>query len=228
MSGILVREHEYEPIPGLPEKLPEGEFILWQGRPSAGLVSRRILKTRWIAAYFVLLAGWAVVTGFEDGRSLGSILFSAGAVAMLGAVVLALFELYAWGVQKTTLYTVTNCRIVMRAGVALSVTLNLPFSRIGSVRLNRSEDGSGDIAIALTDGTRVSWMLFWPHLRPWRFQSPEPSFRCLKNVDAIAAVLKQELTRYRNLQGVVPGPGRTPARAPVATPGVNASPEPAT
>ena len=26
-------EHEFEPVPGLPETLPEGESMLWQGKP---------------------------------------------------------------------------------------------------------------------------------------------------------------------------------------------------
>ena len=30
---FIVPEHEFEPVHGLPEKLPAGEKILWQGSP---------------------------------------------------------------------------------------------------------------------------------------------------------------------------------------------------
>ncbi len=33
IGTAAVSEHEFEPIPGLPERLPAGERMLWQGRP---------------------------------------------------------------------------------------------------------------------------------------------------------------------------------------------------
>ena len=119
MKQFVTREHEIEPSPGLPGTLPRGETVLWQGRPSARLVSRHVLKTRWIAGYFLVLALWGAWAGHADGHGAGGILFSVAVLVALAALAIGLLEAFAWGVEKTTLYTVTNERIVMRFGVAL-------------------------------------------------------------------------------------------------------------
>jgi hypothetical protein len=41
-----------EPVEGLPERPPEGESILWQGRPQAWALARESLAIRWVAGYF--------------------------------------------------------------------------------------------------------------------------------------------------------------------------------
>ena len=38
-----LHEHEFEAAPGLPEKLPQGERILWQGAPDALALARAAL-----------------------------------------------------------------------------------------------------------------------------------------------------------------------------------------
>jgi hypothetical protein len=149
MSETGGPEHDYEPVPGLPGRLPEGEHILWQGAPSSAQVSRQIMKTRWIAGYFAVLVLWNITAGIYDGRLPSEILFSSGALAILSTIAIALLEAFAWGVQKTTLYTITNKRIVMRIGVALSATFNLPFTRIVSADMREDKNGNGDIALTL-------------------------------------------------------------------------------
>ena len=47
-----------EPIKGLPEMPPEGEVILWQGRPNWWALSKESLNLYWVLGYFVLLAAW--------------------------------------------------------------------------------------------------------------------------------------------------------------------------
>ncbi|MDN2566058.1 photosynthetic complex putative assembly protein PuhB [Aquibium sp. A9E412] len=212
MTEPVAREHDHEPLPGLPERPPEGEFIVWQGRPSGRLVARRILKTRWLAGYFVLLAGWAALAGYADGRTAGSILFAVGVLALLGAIGLALFELFGLGVQKTTLYTITNARIVMRIGVGLSITLNVPFANIASAAVQRERDGSGTITLALKEDYKFSWLMLWPHNRPWRFARPEPALICLADVDRVAALLAAELEKT---VGVADRPAGRPACADI-------------
>ncbi|MBP7339754.1 photosynthetic complex putative assembly protein PuhB [Niveispirillum sp.] len=189
MKQFVAREHEIEPIPGLPGHLPAGEEILWQGRPSARLVARHVLKSTWIGGYFVVLALWAAAAGVADGQPAGGILFSVAVLIGLAGLALGLLELFAWAVERTTLYTVTSERVVMRFGVALSMTLNLPFSQIDTVALGRLGGRSGTIAMALRKGYRLSWMVQWPHVRGWRFASPEPSLICLPDAEAVAAVL---------------------------------------
>ena len=43
---------------GLPERLPEGETLLWQGRPSWRQLALRAFHVREIAIYFALLLAW--------------------------------------------------------------------------------------------------------------------------------------------------------------------------
>ena len=196
MKQFVAREHEIEPIPGLPGHLPAGEKILWQGRPSARLVARHILKNTWIGGYFVVLGLWAAAAGVTDGQPLGGVLFSVAVLIGLAVVALGLLELFAWAVERTTLYTVTSERVVMRFGVALSMTLNLPFTQIDAVALAQLGGKAGTIAIAPRKGYSLSWLVQWPHVRGWRFASPEPSLICLPDADAAAAVMQLAYGRF--------------------------------
>ena len=47
-----------EPVKGLPERPPEGERILWQGRPQAWALTWQALSLPWVAGYFAALAVW--------------------------------------------------------------------------------------------------------------------------------------------------------------------------
>ena len=48
-------EYEDEPVEGLPEHLPEGETVIWQGRPTAAAMGKRVLFIRHLTLYFGLL-----------------------------------------------------------------------------------------------------------------------------------------------------------------------------
>ncbi len=189
-------EHDFEPVAGLPGRLPDGEHIVWQGAPRASTVSRRVLKTRWIAGYFALLAAWNVASGFSDGRDGLMIVFSAGVIMLMGAAVVAMLEAFAWGVQKTTLYTITNRRVVMRIGIALSATFNLPFAQILSADMRADKRSNGDIALTMKPGHKLSLLVFWPHVRGWRKGAMIPQMIGLENVADIAHALALELRAY--------------------------------
>ena len=199
MKQFVTREHELEPVPGLPGTLPEGEKMLWQGRPSARLVARHVLKNRWIAGYFLVLAIWAVVGGLYDGRPLAGIVFSVAVLTALAAIVIGMLELFAWGVHKTTLYTITSSRVVLRFGVAFSITLNLPFKQIGALALADQGKGAGNVAIQLLPGHRLSWLVQWPHVRGWRFANVEPSLICLTDAKKASDVLALALSQHASV-----------------------------
>lgn len=199
MKQFVTREHDLEPVAGLPAKLPESERMLWQGRPSAKLVARHLLKSRWISAYFVALAGWAAISGYADGHSLGGIAFSVAVLTGLAALMIGLIELFAWAIERTTLYTVTTERVVMRFGVALSMTLNLPYKQVNSVALASAGGDAGSVAIALLPGHRMSWLIQWPHVRAWRFSTPEPTLICLPDATKVAKVLALAITQYSSV-----------------------------
>lgn len=188
-----VREHDYEPVPGLPERLPQGETILWQGRPSASRIAVEALKVRWIAFYFLLLAGWAVAAGVSDGRTWPEILFSASVLGILGAIVIGLIELYAWAVERTSLYTITSKRVVMRVGVGSSVTFNLPYQTFAAASLLTRKDGSGTICFELAGKATVSGFHLWPHVRPRRWSKPQPALRCIVDAARVATILVEQM-----------------------------------
>lgn len=173
-------EHDHEPVRGLPGELPEGERIIWQGAPDAQVFARSALATHWIAVYFAALALLAAV---------GSSLFGAMMTLAGGGVALALLYLFAWGVARTTVYTITNRRVVLRIGVALEKCINLPLGLIGAADLRGLAGGHGDIALALTGGHKLGYAVLWPHARPWRIGRPEPMLRALPEAAAVAALL---------------------------------------
>jgi hypothetical protein len=194
MSTPAVQQHDSEPVPGLPRRLPEGERILWQGRPAQRRIASEVLKAHWVAIYFVVLIGWALAAGWSDGRPVPAILFSAGVLCILGAVLVGLIELYAWAVTRTTLYTITNRRVVMRVGVGSSITLNLPYARIAAASMIERKDGSGDIVFEAADGVRLSWFHLWPHVRPRHYAKPQAALRCIPAVAGVAALVVNELS----------------------------------
>ena len=61
---------------------------------------------------------------------------------------------------------------MIQFGVALPMTLNIPFRVIGAAALRAYADGTGDIPVALTGGDRIAYLLLWPHARPWRAARP--------------------------------------------------------
>lgn len=199
MKQFVAREHELEPVPGLPGHLPEGEEILWQGRPAARLVAKHVLKNRWIAGYFLVLAVWAVLSGIYDGRPAAGIAFSVAVLTALAAILIGMLELFAWAVHKTTLYTVTTRRVVLRFGVAFSMTLNLPFKQLNALALGSLGGSAGNIAIQLLPGHRLSWLVQWPHVRGWRFANVEPSLICLNDAKEAADILALAISQHAAL-----------------------------
>jgi hypothetical protein len=217
MTAPNVRQHEYEPVPGLPERLPQGEAIIWQGRPDARRIAIDVLKERWIAGYFFILIGWAVAAGLSDGQEPASIIFAAAVLCILAAILIGMVELFAYASKRTTLYTVTNRRLVMRVGVGTSVTLNLPFARIASAAMVERKDGSGDIVFEPADGVRLSWFHLWPHVRPWSFGSPQPALRCIPQVKQVAQLIVAELKAAHGAADSAEARSEAPA---IATPAI--------
>ena len=60
-----------EPIPGLPERLPEDEEILWQGKPAFWPFLLDVFHVRLVALYVVAVFAWRalnLVRRRADGR----------------------------------------------------------------------------------------------------------------------------------------------------------------
>lgn len=187
---------EIEPIPGLPEEPPEGERILWQGAPRWTALARRVFNARPIAAYFGILVVWGIITSLYDGRGAAAAFVQGAWLAGLGVACLGLLGLYAWLIAKTTMYTITNRRIVFRVGVALPLSINVPFKQIHTARMTDHGDGTGNVAVRLKDRARVAYLHLWPHVRPWRFKHSEPMLRCVPDAPNVATILGDALSDF--------------------------------
>jgi hypothetical protein len=188
-------EHDAEPQPGLPERLPVGERLLWQGAPDWRLLARNGFHWRKFALYFALLIGWRVFGLLADGAGFVTVATALAWMVPLAAAALGFIVLLAWLVGRTTLYTLTERRLVLRIGIVLSVTFNLPLRRIDAARLRDRNDGSGDIALQLSTQDRIGFLHLWPHVRPWRLARAEPMLRALPQAQAVAALIGDALIR---------------------------------
>jgi hypothetical protein len=222
-----VSEHDHEPQPGLPEPLPEGERLLWQGTPDWRVLARRGFHLRKFALYFGVLIAWRVLTAAVDGAGPVAAFASIAWTVPLAALALGFIALLAWLVGRTTLYTLTDRRVVMRIGVVLTVTFNLPLARIEAARLSSHPGGAGDIALLLDAQDRIGYLHLWPHARPWHFKRTEPSLRAVPEVQAVAALLADALAANLKSAGAPQGQAATeasarpagPSRAPASTAG---------
>lgn len=173
-------EYEFEPVRGLPGELPTGETILWQGSPEWRGFAVSGLRIRWIAGYFAVLFVLSAA---------GASLFGMVASAVGAAISIGLLTLFAVMVERTTVYTITNRRVVLRIGVALNACINLPLKLIGAADLRRFDARHGDIALTLVGRHRLGYAMLWPHARPFRLAQPQPMLRALADPTAVAAIL---------------------------------------
>ena len=187
----MVNEHEFEPVPGLPAPLPEGETILWQGAPAWRGMARHTMHTRGVTVYFGFLIVWGMIFGIADGSPALDIAISSARLVGLAAVAVGLLTLFAWLAARTTMYTITSHRLVMRIGIAFPIAIQIPYKRIQNASVRPWADGTRDIALSLLDGDKIAYFAIWPHARPWRFSRPQPSLRAVP--EAAAAILAEAL-----------------------------------
>lgn len=193
-------DFEREPIPGLPAHLPEGEEIKWQGAPDQGAIAKNVLHRNKIAAYFIIVTAWKFGTTLYDGGTMLAAVSSATFMIILGCIVMAMIWWFARAVERTTIYTITNQRVVMRFGVALPVTFNYPFKQVVSADVQHVGNDTGTIALSLKEHTKISWAILWPHARPWKLAKPEPAMRLVGDVNRVSQILAKQLTAYHEQQ----------------------------
>ena len=192
-SASIGQEHEGEPVRGLPGHLPEGEHILWQGGPDWKTLSRTAMRAHWVAIYFGVLAAWNAGNALAQDQGLGSALTSVAWTLAAGSVAVGLLVGYAGLVARTTVYTMTNKRFVLRHGVALSKCFNIPYRSVATAGLKLDARGFGDIPLGLADGARIAYPHLWPHVRPLTIMNPQPMMRALPDAAAVAERLSLQL-----------------------------------
>jgi hypothetical protein len=187
----------FEPDAGASRNgLPEGEKSSFgKARPFKGLAIRSF-HVRKVAIYFAILAAWRVVEGLHGGAGLGEALIAASGLIPVAAVGVGLLSLFAWLYARSSVFTITSRRVVMRFGLALPMAINLPFTRIEGAGHRRYRSGDGDIPLALAEGERIAYLHLWPFARPWRLKQPEPMMRALSDSDKAAAVLADALQAF--------------------------------
>jgi len=210
-------ELEIEPVPGLPHELPPGEQLLWQGRPRWKGLALSTFHLDWLAVYFgafTLARGGLVL---QEGRGIAAAFVASAVVLPLTVACLGLLALLAWLNARSTVYTLTSRRVVMRFGVAFPMTFNLPFRRIASADLLVGKGTGGDIALQLSGPARLAWFHLWPHVRPWHFKRAQPTLRAIPEAARVAGLLADAVQAWSVAESTpVLLPGRAPG-AEVAT-----------
>ena len=200
-------------IPGVEEPLPAGERVLWQGRPSARAVARHVFHLRGLAVYFAALIGVRVAVAGGGGAAATAaalVPYLAGA-----GTALLLFSLVSLWVARSTVYAITDRRVVLKIGMAMPMTLNVPLRCVASAGIRQWRDGTGEIVLTLSGTDRFAYFLLWPHARPWRFTRPQPALRGLAAPQEVGAVLAaaaaavgEEPAVVAPAEAVLPPPGR--------------------
>lgn len=217
-------EYDDEPIRGLPGELPEGERILWQGGPDWATFAVHALHVRVVTLYFGALVAAQPLIAAANGADRQALAKAAGEsvwLAALGLVAVGLLCLFAWLTARTTVYTITNKRVVLRIGIAIQKMVNLPFAVVDSAALRTLPAGAGELSLTMQPSARPSYILLWPHVRPWRWNPPQPLLRALVNArqpaEILAAALQATHAEKANTQ-LAAAPQKNPAAPVIATP----------
>ena len=182
-------EHEFEAAPGLPEALPVGEKILWQGAPDWRQLAVHAFHVRKLTLYFALMIGLQGLVIRHQPADL--ILASLMTSTMLALTAVGILTSIAWFASHTCLYTLTNKRLVMRVGIVLTMTFNLPLIRLAGAALKPRGRGCGDIALRIKEPDRIAYLHLWPHARAWQLKNPQPSLRCVAHAGEVSEKIVQ-------------------------------------
>ena len=176
-------------VHGVDEPLPADEAILWQVGPDWRQVAFRSLALKpillWLGALGIVRLGYLML----DGAHVQTMAAAVAWLVVCALAVSALLGLYAWGVGKTTRYYLTNRRIIIRCGVALDKTINVPLSKVESAGIQETGNNQGNIALTLEPDSKIGYLVLWPHVRAARGARAEPVLLAVSGVDRLARTL---------------------------------------
>jgi hypothetical protein len=195
----LGHEYEFEPQLGLPERLPSGEFIVWQGSPDVAALASSAFHIKKLVVYFAVLMGACAWPALEEGAGVMAVLLSIKWIAPLALIGLGSVWMMAYMTSRTTVYTLTNKRVVMRLGIVFTVSFNLPYKQVVSADVRMMQDGFGDITLALKGSDRIAWVHLWPSVRPWKIEKPEPTLRAIPHAQEVSIKLRDAWTHNTGL-----------------------------
>ncbi len=167
------------------------ERVLWKGRPHVGLLARTAFRTYTVAFYFAALVVIAAATGRAD---------TAAIAAGLGVATLAILYFLAWLSARTTLYILTDVRLIMRIGMAIETRINVPLKQVTAAHLRGHANGFGDISLELKGDRLLGIVLLWPHVRPWHFNRPQPMLRGIPDAVHVAQLMADARALYGEIE----------------------------
>ena len=180
-------------------------------------LARRVFHIRAVAAYCGAMVLWRIGAGWAAHQSLHTVGVSTAWLAGLAVATIGFLALVARFIGGTTVYSITNRRVAMRFGLAIPITLNVPFRIIDAAWLQGDPNHCGDIALQLDTERHIAYLHLWPHARPWRINQPQPMLRCLPDAPAAAEILAAALAASgagpRTAQAPQPALANVTARA---------------
>jgi hypothetical protein len=198
MKHSTMTSFEIERALDLAEPLPEGEQVIWLDSPDWKSFALRVFHLKALTIYFAILVAANVAWMASNGGLGAEMLASTVRVLTLSVVALALFATLAWLMAKSTTYAITNRRVFLRIGVALSITVTVPFRTIRSADLRIYQDGTGDLPLSLTGNDRLAYLHLWPHARPWFLKDTAPMLRAVPNAKQVAEILANAISTAVN------------------------------
>jgi hypothetical protein len=193
-------EHEFEAQPGLPEPLPKNEHILWQGKPDLKSFAMHAFHLHWFALYFVAMIALKAIAISRSVGGWGEEWPGFAWALGLSVAALIMMGLLAYWSVHATLYTLTNRRLVMRIGIVLTITFNLPLKRLAQAGIHIYSDGSADIPIVLQPEDKIPFLHLWPHARAWKLAHPQPMMRCVPEGAQVAKLLTEAWSAINQLE----------------------------
>lgn len=158
------------------------EKVLWKGRPNLPVLARTAFHTRSVGLYVAALSVISLALGNVD---------TAIVCAVLAVMAYAILYGIAWLSARTTLYILTDARLIMRIGMALEARINIPLKHVSSANLRMRGKEHGDIALELGGDRLLGYALLWPHARPFRYAQPEPMLRAIPDAEKVAEILAE-------------------------------------
>jgi len=163
------------------------EKVLWKGRPSFSVLAQSAFHTRTLGLYFVAL----IVIALAIGNTNAAIV-----AAVLGTALIGLLYLLAWLSARSTLYILTDARLIMRIGIAIEKRINIPLKQVKSAHLRARGKGLGDIAFELSGDRLLGTLILWPHVRPGHINFPQPMLRAVPDAANLAQMIAEVRAQY--------------------------------
>ena len=184
----------------LSENLPNGEQLIWHGQPERRALATRAMYLKYIAFYLAALiaarTGYLILDGEPVATWSGMLVWQVLASAFVMLLIVGLATVYS----RTTRYSLTNERLIIKTGAAITIHINLPLQQITAADLGEYSDGTGDITLQVSRAEKLYWLLLWPNVRSWWIRPLRPVLRGLRDAQAVAHLLVKEVGEQGNIE----------------------------